>query len=195
MGSEYSITYFRLRGKGIAHTIERLTLKAEPKKKISFSLSGIKQQRALISSGLRSGPFWSCQVTQNLRSWSKTPRSHHFHVCTHVAVEHEKTFTKEGGKTQKGPWTWPGLPPDRNILGKKWLPGAGCWQLECFLSQLTAQEGANESKVFWNEVSTIHEKDLSRHCCGAWRFKYKRVREICVSLSITGMLATGVRMF
>lgn len=74
MGSEYSITYPRPGGKGIAHTSERLTLKAEPKKKISFSLSGIKQQWVLISSGLRSGPFWSCQVTQNLQGWSKTPQ-------------------------------------------------------------------------------------------------------------------------
>lgn len=62
--------------------------------------------------------------------------------------------------------------PRGTFWGKKWLPGAGCWQFECFLSQLTAQEGANESKVFWNEVSITHKNDLSHHCCGAWRFKF-----------------------
>lgn len=122
MGSEYSITYPRLRGKGMAHTIERLTPKAEPKK-ISVSLW------VVLNNNESSVPQDWGQALFGLVRWPRicdakarppAPEStQFFHVCTHVAVEHQKTFTKEGGKTQKGPWTWPGLPPERNILGEE----------------------------------------------------------------------------
>lgn len=134
----------------MAHTIERLTLKAEPKK-ILVSLwvvlnnneSSVPQDWGQALFGLVGWPrIWDAKA----RHTPPPESTRYFHVCTHVAVEHQKTFTKEGGKTQKGPWTWPGLPPRGTFWGRSGFQGQDAGSSTVFSASFLPRRGQMKVK-------------------------------------------------